>query len=268
MLFLVATPIGNLQDWSERAKETVQKADLVVSEDTRVSQRLLSHYGIDRKLTPYHKFNEKKSLESLVDRMRKGETLALLSDAGTPCLNDPGQLLVDACHEAGLPVFAVPGPCSPIQALILSGFPFERFQVIGFLPKKPKEALQRALYYPGVTVALESPQRLLSTLETLAKLAPARRAAVARELTKLHEECVRGTAEMLLERFKKKPPKGEIVFVLEEGPPPEEEEPLEETVAHLQETFGLPLREAIKQAAKLRKIPKRLLYQQLHGIAL
>lgn len=264
MLTLVATPIGNLADITFRAIEALKQADAILCEDTRRSTILLQHYGIEKPLFAHHQFNEAKSLERVLERLRAGENLALISDAGTPCLNDPGALLVAACIREELPFTALPGPCSPIMALLLSNFDATRFQFVGFLPRQPEKALRGFLGYPGTTVAFESPERLLSTLETLVTLDPKRRCAVVREMTKTYEECKRGSAEELFAYFQAKGVKGEICLVLGEGALPEESLPLEELVQMLQEFHGLSLKEAIKMAARLSGVPKSKVYQIIH----
>ncbi len=264
MLTLVATPIGHLGDISFRAIEVLKKADAILCEDTRRSSILLHHYGIEKPLYSYHKFNERKNLEVILGRLRDGAEIALISDAGTPCLNDPGSILVQACIQEGLPFTAVPGACSPIMALLLSGFDSSRFQFIGFLPKKPMEALRAALGYPGTTVALESPERLIDTLEDLAGVDPERQVAVAREMTKTFEECKRGPVREVLRYFREKGVKGEVCLVLAGGKLPSEEMPLDELIELLQELHGLSLKEAIKLAASLLKRPKSEIYRIVH----
>lgn len=258
MLFVISTPIGNLSDISQRALDTFKQCDAILCEDTRHSLRLLERYGIEKKLTPYHKFNEKETLERILNDLQAGKTFALISDAGTPCINDPGQILVDACREKGLKVSAIPGPCSLIQALVLSGFDTTRFQFIGFLPKKPAGTLREALGYPGTTVAFESPERLLETLRCIDQ---EREVAVVREMTKTFEECIRGKAEEVLAHFEKHPPKGEIVLLIKEGKIRDDLTP-EELVLMLQENFGMSLKEAIKQAAKMKGLSKRDVYEK------
>lgn len=264
LLYLVATPIGNLEDISKRALAALELCDLIFCEDTRRSAILLDRYGIKKRLIPYHKFNEKKSLEQILNDLASGQNAALISDAGTPCINDPGLILVQACIEKKIPFTAIPGACSPIQALILSGMDTSRFQMIGFLPKNGKKTLEQALGYPGTTIALESPSRILDTLADIQKLDPARRVAVAREMTKTFEECLRGTAEDLIAHFSAHAPRGEMVLLIEGGMLPQEDIPLEELVEMLQELHGLSLKEAIKAAARFKKIPKRDAYKQIH----
>ena len=264
MLYLVSTPIGHLDDLSKRAINTLESSDLIFCEDTRRSSILLDHYGIKKKLLSYHKFNEKKSLDGILLDLESGKNISLISDAGTPCINDPGLILVQACIEKKLPFTTIPGPCSFISALLLSGMDSSRFQAIGFLPKQGDSVLKQALGYPGTTIALESPSRILSTLREILQLDPQRKLAVAREMTKTFEECVRGTAEELIQHFEKKEPRGEIVLLIEGGLLPQEELSVEETVTILQELHGLSLKEAIKAAATLKKIPKRDVYKKIH----
>lgn len=260
LLFVIATPIGNLGDISKRALETLEASDAILCEDTRRSSILLERYGIKKRLISYHKFKEKELLDKILEELEGGKQLSLISDAGTPCINDPGQILVAACKERNIGVTAIPGPCSPIQALVLSGFDTTRFQFIGFLPKKPETDLRMALTYPGTTVAFESPERLV---ETLSLIDGEREIAVAREMTKTFEECRRGKAKELLAHFKAHPPRGEIVLLISEGKLPDDLS-VEELVDMLQEFHGLSLKEAIKQAAKLKEIPKRDVYNKFH----
>lgn len=261
LLFVIATPIGNLGDISKRALETLEASDVILCEDTRRSSILLERYGIKKRLISYHKFKEKELLDKILEELEGGKQLSLISDAGTPCINDPGQILVAACKERNIGVTAIPGPCSPIQALVLSGFDTTRFQFIGFLPKKPETDLRMALTYPGTTVAFESPERLV---ETLSLIDGEREIAVAREMTKTFEECRRGKAKELLAHFKTHPPRGEIVLLISEGKLPDDLS-VEELVDMLQEFHGLSLKEAIKQAAKLKEIPKRDVYNKFHN---
>jgi 16S rRNA (cytidine1402-2'-O)-methyltransferase len=224
----------------------------------------LNRHGFLKPLVSYHKFKEAKVLDRILERLESGEKLALVSDAGTPCINDPGTRLTKACVERNIPFTAIPGPCSLIEALVLSAFHVERFQFIGFLSKKPQKELRSLLFYPGATVAFESPGRLLATLEALGKIAPERRLAVAREMTKTYEECRRGTAAELHAYYRARPPKGEIVLVIAPGEPPDLPMDLEACVELLQEVHGLTLKEAIKDAARLLKIPKSAVYKKMH----
>jgi 16S rRNA (cytidine1402-2'-O)-methyltransferase len=266
LLYLVSTPIGNLEDISFRAIDTLKICDLIFCEDTRRSSILLNHYGIQKKLLSYHKFNEKKSLNEILSDLEAGVKIALISDAGTPCINDPGHILVEACVERKIPFTLIPGPCSPIQALVLSGLDTTRFQYIGFLPKSGiKTILRQALSYPGTTIALESPSRMIETLTEIQKLDAERRVAIAREMTKTFEECLRGTATQLLSHFETHPPRGEMVLVIAGGGV-QEDLSIEESIEMLNENHGLSIKEAIKVAALIKKVPKREVYQYIQTL--
>lgn len=265
LLYIVSTPIGNLEDITQRALRILRDCDAILCEDTRRTSILLDRYGISKRLISYHKFKEIQALDGILSDLESGQNLALVSDAGTPCISDPGVRLAAACAERGIPFTAIPGPCSLIEALVLSGFETDRFQFIGFLPKKPEKTLRPILFYPGATVVFESPERLEHTLESLARLAPCRRIAVAREMTKTYEECRRGTPTELLAYYRARPPKGEIVLVIGPGDPPEMPLDLEECVELLQEIHGLSLKDAIKYAARFLNIPKSAVYKKMHG---
>lgn len=216
-LYLVPTPIGNLEDITLRALRTLKEVDLVLAEDTRTSRKLLSHYHIGTHLQAYHIFNEHQRTAELVDRIAAGETMALISDAGTPSVSDPGFLLVRACIAKDVPVECLPGPTALIPALVNSGFPSERFCFEGFLPhKKGRKTRLTALAEESRTIVLyESPHRIVKTLRELAQyLGNERRCAVAREISKLHEETLRGTLAEMLVHFSKQSPRGEMVIVL------------------------------------------------------
>lgn len=226
----------------------------------------MSRYEIQKRLVSYHKFNEKKSLEGILADLESGMNIALISDAGTPCINDPGHLIVEACIERKIPFTLIPGPCSPILALVLSGMDTTRFQCIGFLPKSGiQKILRAALCYPGTTIAFEGPSRLVDTLQEIQKLDPERKIAVAREMTKTYEECLRGSSKELIEHFEKTAPRGEIVLLIAGGSMPQEDLTLEECIEMLQELHGLTLKEAIKTAAHIKKIPKRDVYKYIHS---
>ena len=221
MLYLVATPIGNLGDISRRAIEVLEKSDLVLCEDTRYSRNLLLHLKIRKPLISLHRFNERSRQDRIIQVLKEGQTVSVISDAGTPCVNDPGGRLVERCIEEDLPFTAVPGACSYIQALVLSGFDTRRFQCLGFLPRKKGEKanfLTSALDYAGTSIAFESPHRLIDTLRILGRVVPERQIAIAREMTKAFEECLRGTAASLLEHFGDRRVKGEIVLVIAAAP--------------------------------------------------
>jgi 16S rRNA (cytidine1402-2'-O)-methyltransferase len=216
MIYLVSTPIGNLKDITERAVQTLASCDYILCEDTRRTRILLDHYGIKTKLKSFHKFSESKKQDQILEELHGGKQLALVSDAGTPGIADPGVGLVMACQSANIPVISIPGPCALISALSISGFPTHRFQFVGFLPKKSgqlKSLLEEIFSYPGTTVCYESPYRILKVLQAVHDLNPTRKIAIARELTKKFEEVLQGTAKELIDHFQKKPPKGEFVII-------------------------------------------------------
>jgi 16S rRNA (cytidine1402-2'-O)-methyltransferase len=212
-LIVCPTPIGNLEDVTLRVLAALREADLVACEDTRRTRILLDRYGVAGRLVSYHEHNEQARAHELVARMREGAVVALVSDAGMPLVSDPGLILVRACVAAGLGVEVLPGPSAALSALVASALPADRWQFVGFLPRKRGD-LERVLASPETLVAFESPRRLAASLEVLAQSSPARQVAVCRELTKLHEEIVRGTASELAARYREAPPKGEIVLVV------------------------------------------------------
>jgi 16S rRNA (cytidine1402-2'-O)-methyltransferase len=216
-LYLVPTPIGNLKDITLRAIEILKSVDVILAEDTRTSGILLKHLEISKPLQSYHIFNEHKAAEKLVERMKRGEIFALVSDAGTPAISDPGFLLVREVLAAGLEVQCLPGPTAFVPALVNSGLPNDRFVFEGFLPhKKGRKTRIDSLVEETRTIILyESTHRLMKTLEQLSEaFGPTRLACVSRELTKLHEENVRGTLSELIEYYQTHPQKGEIVLVV------------------------------------------------------
>jgi 16S rRNA (cytidine1402-2'-O)-methyltransferase len=216
-LFLVPTPIGNLKDITYRAVEILGSVDLILAEDTRQTKKLLNHYNISTPLQSHHMFNEHKNVESVCAKILGGETIALVSDAGTPGISDPGFLLVRKCVEKEIPVETLPGPTALIPAIVNSGLPSDRFCFEGFLP--PKKGRNKRL--SGLTdetrtmIFYESPYRLVKMLDELAvHFGPERNACVSRELSKIYEENIRGTLSFLSEYYSNKPPKGEIVIVV------------------------------------------------------
>lgn len=216
-LYLVPTPIGNLGDITFRAVEILRTADLILAEDTRTSGVLLKHYEISRPVQSFHAHNEHKALHALVDRMHKGEMMALISDAGTPGISDPGFLIVRECVQAGLSVECLPGATAFVPALVKSGLPTDRFVFEGFLPqKKGRQTMLKKLAEEERTMIFyESPYRLVKTLEHFAEyFGSSRLASVSRELTKIFEETVNGTLEEVIAHFSKKDVKGEIVIVV------------------------------------------------------
>lgn len=212
-LFLVPTPIGNLADITLRALDVLRQVDTILAEDTRTSSTLLRHYQIDKPLQSFHIFNEHKVLRGLVDRMKKGEVMALVSDAGTPGISDPGFLIVREALAENLSVECLPGPTAFVPALVKSGFPTDRFVFEGFLPHKKgrQTAIKQIADEERTVVLYESPHRLVKLLE---QLDPDRKISVSRELTKIFEETVTGTVSEVLQHFRVKEPKGEIVVVI------------------------------------------------------
>lgn len=216
-LILVPTPIGNLEDITLRAQRLLGEVDAVIAEDTRVSGRLLQHLGLSKPFIAFHAHNEHRVLEDIIARLSSGATLALVSDAGTPGISDPGFLLVRACARSGVPVETLPGPTAFVPALVNSGLPCDRFVFEGFLPvKKGRQTRLNELRTETRTMVFyESPHRIVRTLQELAAVLGAERpAAVSREISKLHEENVRGTLQELLKHFTTKEPKGEFVLVV------------------------------------------------------
>ena len=217
-LILVPTPIGNLQDITWRAVQVLKDADIILAEDTRVSSKLLKHLEIDKHLTSHHKFNEHKTVDTITDRILLGESIALISDAGTPAISDPGFLLVRTCIEKDVDVECLPGATALIPALVNSGFPTDKFVFEGFLPQKKgrQKRITELAEETRTLVFYESPYRLVKSLQQFAELwGTERKASVSRELSKLHEENKRGTLAELIDYFSGKQVKGEIVIVVE-----------------------------------------------------
>ena len=217
-LYVVPTPIGNLADITHRSLSVLIDVELILCEDTRVSRKLLNHYDIDTPTKSYHMHNEHRMVDGLVEQLQQGLSMALISDAGTPAISDPGFLLVRACLQAGLSVITLPGPTAFIPALIQSGFPSDRFVFEGFLPhKKGRKSRLTQLEKENKTIVLyESPHRILKTLtQCVEVMGPDRPASISRELTKAFEETIRGTLEELEAHFTVHPPKGEFVLVIQ-----------------------------------------------------
>ncbi len=274
VLYLVATPIGNLSDITLRAIETLRACDYILCEDTSHSKILLNHHNIHRPLKSYHKFNEAAREREVIQDLQAGKSIALISDAGTPGISDPGESIVQAAVEAGIAVVSIPGACAAIAAIICSGLPTKQFQMVGFLPKKVGELedkLVEIFHYPGTTLCYESPRRLMDVLTVIQRLAPKRTLCAARELTKRFEELVRGTADTLIAHWKDREIKGELVLVI--APPTSQElhhewasMTLVEHVARLEHDFGLSQQDAIKMVAQLRGLPKRDVYKVAKNI--
>lgn len=221
-LFLVATPIGNLDDITRRAIEILSSVDIVACEDTRRTEKLIHHLGLHKSLMRYDEHTHHQASRKIQEYLKIGKSVALVTDAGTPAISDPGSRLVHDVVAAGGKVIPIPGACSPIAALSASGFVGEGFIFLGFLPRKAgpaKRALQEALGLGKTVVILESPFRAVDTLEALATLAPGAHVVVARELTKIHEEFLRGPVEHVHDQLKTRPEKGEIVILVRPGTP-------------------------------------------------
>jgi 16S rRNA (cytidine1402-2'-O)-methyltransferase len=267
VLYLVATPIGNLEDITARALRILREADVIAAEDTRVTRKLLAHFDIHTPLTSYHAHSSEGRTESLLDRVRSGASVALVSDAGTPCVSDPGAELVEQAVAEGLRVEPIPGPSALIAALIASGLPTGRFVFEGFLPRTKADYRERvaAVVRETRTVLLyEAPMRLVDTLDDLRKAAGDERAVcVARELTKKFEEFRRGTLAEVADHYRATPPRGECVIVLAgaSGPPPDAE-PLPDAEALIRDALarGLSPRDAAREVAKAANISRNDAY--------
>ena len=269
MLYLVATPIGNLSDISERAVKTLSEVDFIAAEDTRNTAKLLMNLGISKTLISYHDHNRREAGERIADRLASGESCALVTDAGVPAISDPGEDLVALCAERGIPVTSVPGACAFITALTLSALPTRRFVFEGFLPVKNKERRERldALSREERTFVLhEAPHKLRTTLADLADtLGGDRRISVCRELTKLNEEVIRVTLAEAVEYYAEREPRGEYVLVVEGGVNTQtpSDAPVmspEEAVAYY-EKQGMNKNQAVKEAAKLLGISRNEVYR-------
>lgn len=217
-LFVCATPIGNLEDITFRAVRILSEADLIAAEDTRQTKKLLDHYKIKTPQTSYHKFNIKSKTDYLLRLLKEGKKIALVSDSGTPGISDPGEELVAAAIQYKIDVIPIPGPCAITTALCASGLKTDKFLYLGFLPKKPgkrRKVLADLTYRKETIIMYESPYRLEKTLADILEILGERRTVAARELTKKFEEFVRGTSSQVLEHFKSKKPRGEIVILIE-----------------------------------------------------
>ncbi len=266
-LYLVPTPIGNLSDVSDRIRDTLAAVDFVAAEDTRVSLKLLNHLGLHKPLVSYHEHNRAESGPRIVRRLQDGESCALVTDAGTPAISDPGEDLVALCAGAGVPVCAIPGPCAVITALAASGLPTGRFTFEGFLStnrRSRREHLDGLRDERRTMVFYEAPHKLLRTLEDLsAAFGPDRRCALCRELTKLHEEILRMTLGEALALYGTQPPRGEYVLVVAGADAPAEPEAtLDDGAARVRALMagGLRRKDAVRQAAAELGLPKNALY--------
>lgn len=268
MLYLVPTPIGNLGDISVRCRETLEQADFIAAEDTRVTLKLLNHLGIKKSLVSYYEHNKAQKGDVILDRILAGETCALVSDAGSPAISDPGEDLVKQCAQAGVTVCAIPGPCAVITALSISGQATGRFCFEGFLStakKSRREHLESLKEEQRTMIFYEAPHKLLATLESMAEAFGADRPiSICRELTKLHEEVVRTTLGGAIGLYTNQPPKGEFVLVVAGAEPPVKEAATADDatarVAVLMQS-GLSRKDAIKQTAAELDLPKNTVYE-------
>ncbi len=267
MLYLLPTPIGNLGDISIRCKETLESVDFIAAEDTRVTLKLLNHLGIKKSLVSYFEHNKATKGDQLVERILAGETCALVSDAGSPAISDPGEELVKQCAAAGIQVCAIPGPCAVITALSISGQATGRFCFEGFLStakKSRREHLESLVNEQRTMIFYEAPHKLVNTLEDMAAVFGSDRSiSLCRELTKLHEEVVRTTLGEAIEKYTQTPPKGEFVLVVAGAAAPVKEVATADDagvrVKALMEE-GLSRKDAIKQTAKELNLPKNVVY--------
>ncbi|MBR5240208.1 MAG: 16S rRNA (cytidine(1402)-2'-O)-methyltransferase [Clostridia bacterium] len=269
-LYLVATPIGNMGDLSPRAKEILESADLIAAEDTRVTGALLKKLGIEKKLVSYYEHNAAMRSSLLIRHLEDGETIALVSDAGTPAISDPGEDIVEECIRRGIEVIPVPGPCAFVCALTVSGFSTKRFSFIGFLPAKQnerKKELESIKHREETLIFYEAPHRLLKTLSDMCEVfGEERKVSVSREITKKFEEHIRGSLSQVLTHFETNPVKGEFVIVAEGGTKEESnlnQLSLEEHLDFYLEQ-GITQKDAIKKIALDRNLPKREVYAHFH----
>lgn len=271
-LYLVATPIGNLEDMTYRAVRTLREANWIAAEDTRQTRKLLTHFEIQGRMVTYHEHNIRTSGPELVSKMKLGESVALVSDAGLPAISDPGQDLVRLAIEAGIPVVPIPGANAALSALIISGLSTDRFRFVGFLPrdkKKMRRSIELLVEGEDTLIVYESPHRISTTLEILLDVLGDRRIALVRELTKKFEEVARGQLSEALLLLEQRPPKGEYCIIIEGRTEPEDngeawwgQLTIAEHVEHY-EVAQIPRKEAMKKAAADRGVSKRDIYNQL-----
>jgi 16S rRNA (cytidine1402-2'-O)-methyltransferase len=261
-LIVCPTPIGNLEDVTLRVLSALRDADVVACEDTRRTRVLLERYGVQASLISYHEHNERERAAELVERMRGGTVVALVSDAGMPLVSDPGYVLVQGCVAAGLEVEVLPGPSAALAALVASALPAKAWRFVGFLPRK-RSALVEVLASPETVVAFESPKRVGASLAVLAELDGARPVAVCRELTKVHEEVVRGSAAELAARYADAGPRGEVVLVIGGAPPRSGLDPAAVDAVRRLVDAGARARVAARVVADLTGAPANSLYREV-----
>jgi len=272
ILYLVATPIGNLGDISSRAVETLRSVDFIAAEDTRVTLKLLSHLGIRKPLISYYEHNSAESGRKIVSRILSGESCALVTDAGTPAISDPGEDLVRLCAADDITIIAIPGPCAAVSALALSGLPTGRFTFEGFLSTARKsrfEHLNELTTEKRTMIFYEAPHKLLRTLNDMLIVLGDRRITISRELTKLHEETLRFTMSQAIEHFEAAPPRGEFVLIIEGAKDaPASTDILADAITAAQQyiTEGLTVKDAAKRAAEETGASKNAIYKELVSI--
>jgi 16S rRNA (cytidine1402-2'-O)-methyltransferase len=268
-LYVVATPIGNLEDMSPRAVRTLQEADVIAAEDTRHSRRLLTHFAIQTPLTSYHEHNEQSKTLELIELLECGKSIALISDAGTPCISDPGYRLVRAARAAGHIVFGIPGPAAALTALSVSGLPSDRFTFHGFFPRKASErqqALEGIAATGGTHIFYESPQRVLALLARIEDTLPDAQVSVARELTKKFETTVTGSPKEVRDALADKDVRGECVVIIYSSAAlagskiPPDDDTLRLRVEETMATEGLSRRDAVRTVAERLNLPRNAVY--------
>ncbi len=269
-LFVVATPIGNLQDMTFRAVDTLKNVDVIACEDTRTSRKLLDFYSIDTKLIPCHDHNENKAAKQILNLLQDGQDVALISDAGTPLINDPGYHVVRILREQGFDVVTIPGACSPIAALAASGLPTDIFTYLGFLPRKGKARsalLQRIKQAKDTQVFLESPKRILKTLQALQDLEDMgnRPCVVGRELTKMYEEFIHGTLDEVVAHFQAHDGRGEMVVMIGAGEQTEADDVMIQQALDIALASGLSASASAKQVAKNLNVSRSRVYTLVHA---
>ena len=267
VLYIVGTPIGNLSDFSPRAVETLQKVDFIAAEDTRVSLKLLTHFGIQKPLISYHEHNLRERGEYILSRIENGESCAIVTDAGMPCISDPGEDLVRLCAQRGIEMHVVPSPTAAMSALAISGLPTSRFSFEGFLSvtkKQRREHLDEVKYFRRTLIFYEAPHKLVYTLTDMLEAFGDRKIALCREHTKIHEEVLRGTISEMIEYYKEKSPKGEYVLIIEGASEEEttEEITLEKACEMAEKLIsdGKKASDACKEIAKLTGFAKSEIY--------
>lgn len=270
-LYIVGTPIGNLEDITLRALRVLEEVDVVAAEDTRHTVKLLNHFELKKHLLAYHQHNEQSGSEKLLKFLTAGKNIALVSDAGMPIISDPGSVIVSRCNEAGITVEVVPGPNAGLCALVLSGIDARAFTFLGFLGKQNKEireGIEKIAASENTVILYETPHRLVKTLEAMVQVIPDRKMSISREITKKYEETRMGTVQEHLNWYSENPPKGEFVLVIEGGDGLTEggqdlmSLPLEDHMAHYEDQ-GMGEKEAMKQVARDRGVSKRDIYNEL-----